>query len=99
MLVLLVSLVGVFGQDAIVPVAEELHYRVELGMDPMAALCAATCTNAALLGRDYDLGTLEKGKRADVQVLDCTDPRELAYEFAGAGPRLVLSGGRVVCQR
>jgi imidazolonepropionase-like amidohydrolase len=52
-----------------------------------------------VLGLQDDVGTIEKSKRADVQILDLTDHRELAYEVAGAGPRLVLSGGQVVCRR
>jgi cytosine/adenosine deaminase-related metal-dependent hydrolase len=38
---------------------------VRLGMKPLAALRAATSSDAQLLGRD-DLGTLEPGKLADV---------------------------------
>ncbi|MHC4082421.1 MAG: imidazolonepropionase [Planctomycetota bacterium] len=71
----------------------------KLGLSTAEAIVASTVNAARVLGLQDEVGTLEKGKRADVQVLDCTDPRELAYEFAGAGPRLVLSGGLVVCRR
>ena len=37
-----------------------------LGMSPAAALRAATERGAELLGRSSDLGTLEKGKLADI---------------------------------
>ncbi|MHC4126764.1 MAG: imidazolonepropionase [Planctomycetota bacterium] len=71
----------------------------KLGLSAAEAVAACTVNAACVLGLQDDVGTIEKGKRADVQILDCTDPRELAFEFAGAGPRLVLSGGQVVCRR
>jgi imidazolonepropionase len=71
----------------------------KLGLSAAEAIAACTVNAACVLGLQGDVGTIEKGKRADLQVLDCTDPRELAYEFAGAGPGLVLSGGQVVSQR
>lgn len=46
---------------------------VELGMTPMQALVAATKNGAYAAGRTADLGTLEKGKLADLLVLDA-DP-------------------------
>jgi len=43
---------------------------VELGMTPMQALVAATKNGAFAAGRSADLGTLEKGKIANVIVTD-----------------------------
>ena len=80
------------GTDAIVPVADELHHRVELGMDPMAALCAVTCTNSELLGLDHELGTLETGKLADVILID-GDP--LADVRNLSNVKLIIQGGVV----
>lgn len=54
------------GTDAIVPVAIEMQYMVEAGLDPLTVLCAATRTNADLIERSEDLGTLEAGKLADI---------------------------------
>jgi imidazolonepropionase len=71
----------------------------KLGLSAAETITACTVNAACVMGLGDELGTLEKGKRADVQILDCTDPRELAYEFAGAGPLLALSGGQVVCRR
>ena len=42
---------------------------VELGMTPMQAIVAATKNGAFAAGRSQDLGTLEKGKVADLLVL------------------------------
>ncbi len=47
----------------------ELQLLVESGMTPMQALVTATATSAKILGA-RDLGTLERGKRADFLVLD-----------------------------
>ncbi len=58
-----------FGSDAAVcPHGSQVAQfadMVRLGMKPLAALRAATSSDAQLLGRD-DLGTLEPGKLADV---------------------------------
>ena len=48
----------------------ELWMLEQGGMSPMEALRAATSDAARYLGLDNDLGTLEKGKLADLIVLD-----------------------------
>jgi imidazolonepropionase-like amidohydrolase len=51
------------------PNAQELMYMVEMGMDPMKAIEAGTRNGAEALGLMKDLGTIEKGKLADVIVV------------------------------
>ncbi len=51
------------------PNANELMYMVEMGMDPMKVIEAGTRNGAEALGLLKDLGTLEKGKLADVIVV------------------------------
>jgi imidazolonepropionase-like amidohydrolase len=46
---------------------------VELGMTPMQAIIAATANGAAAAYRSRDLGTIEKGKQADLVLLEA-DP-------------------------
>lgn len=65
----------------------------KLRLTPAEAITATTINAAHVLRSAERIGSLEPGKRADVQMLDCRDERELAYEFAGPGPRLVLLGG------
>ena len=80
------------GTDAIVPMADEMDHRVQEGVDPMAVLCAATRTNAELMGLDHDLGTLEVGKLADVILVD-GDP--LADMQALLKVKTIIQGGVV----
>ncbi len=63
------------GTDAIVPMVDEMKHLVDLGMDPMTVLCAATRTNAELIDKADDLGTIEVGKIADLVIID-GDPME-----------------------
>jgi len=48
----------------------ELKLLQESGMKPMDILIAATKNGAIALGKQNELGTLEKGKLADLLILD-----------------------------
>lgn len=51
--------------------AKELSFFVKyVGFSPLETITCATRTGAEILGRGDDLGTLEKGKLADVLVVD-----------------------------
>ncbi|MEP7116243.1 MAG: amidohydrolase family protein [Acidobacteriota bacterium] len=50
---------------------------VELGMTPLQAITAATRNGAAASGRSADLGTIEKGKLADLLVLGANPLTEI----------------------
>ena len=61
--------IGVGSDAAVIPHgqnAHELSVRVRLGEKPMAALVSATRVNAEILGWSDRLGTVEKGKLADL---------------------------------
>lgn len=51
----------------------EMELMMEAGMRPFDVLLAATRTAAAVMGRSREVGTLEKGKAADIVLLDA-DP-------------------------
>jgi imidazolonepropionase-like amidohydrolase len=51
------------------PNANEMMYMVEMGMTPMQAIEASTRNGAEALGLLKELGTIEKGKLADVIVV------------------------------
>jgi len=73
------------------PFVVQLAVR-KLGLTPAEAIHAATAAGAELL-KLTDRGRIEPGQRADLIVLDCTDPRSLAFEF-GANPvaRVMVEG-------
>ena len=49
--------------------AKEFKLMVDLGMSPIEALRAATSADADLLGVAAKVGTLEKGKLADIVAM------------------------------
>ena len=63
----------VAGTDEGIPghsVHREIELYVEAGLTPMAALQAATIVSARAMKMDGELGTIERGKRADMVVLN-----------------------------
>ena len=58
-----------------------IHREFELmaaaGMRPADILVAATKNGAAVMGREADLGTLQKGKYADIVILDADPLRDI----------------------
>ncbi len=77
------------------PMAIALACR-RCGLRPAEAIVAATVNAATILGVDSDVGTLQVGKRADVQVLDERDHRAIAWEFASMPPPILLLRGHPV---
>jgi imidazolonepropionase len=65
-------------------------------MLPSECLNAATINAAFSVGMGHRLGSIEPGKAADLLVLDCTDYRQLAYEFGGNMIAGVIKGGLLV---
>jgi len=66
---------------------------VELGMTPMQAIVAATKNGAFAAGREADLGTLERGKFADLLVLDGNPAADITNIRT---IRVLMAAGRVV---
>jgi imidazolonepropionase len=66
-----------------------------LGLSPAEALAATTCNPARLLGL-HDRGTIDKGQRADLVLLDHPDERITAYAFGQNPVHAVIVGGRLV---
>ncbi|HEX8359748.1 MAG TPA: amidohydrolase family protein [Longimicrobium sp.] len=76
-------------------VYREMEAMAEAGLSPMDVLVASTRNGARAMGRD-DFGTLERGKAADLVVLDA-DP--LASIANVRRVSLVVRGGRVWTRR
>jgi imidazolonepropionase-like amidohydrolase len=55
----------------------EFELMEEAGMRPADILVAATKNAAAVMGREADLGTLAKGKYADIVILDADPVRDV----------------------
>ena len=85
---------GIYGMMKLYPglYFTELKYFVELGASPMEAIVAATRNGAMILGRADELGTVEAGKLADLQVV-AGNPLE-SLDVLGT-PEVVIVGGKV----
>jgi imidazolonepropionase-like amidohydrolase len=76
--------------------ALELRYLVESGLSPMQALQAATGLAAECLGLERDIGTIEKGKQADMVVVDGDPLADIRVLEDTRRIRLVMKGGVAV---
>ena len=70
----------------------EMKYFVELGVSPLETIVAATKNGAIILGKQDELGTVEVGKLADLQVV-AGDPLK-SFDALGK-PEIVIVGGKV----
>ena len=71
-----------FSDWALVPGVDlhnELALFVEAGFTPMEALQSATSKPAKLLGKLDSLGTIEKGKIADLVLLDANPLEDISH--------------------
>jgi len=71
----------------------------QMKMTPAEAIAATTINAAYSLGRGDEIGSLEKGKRADFVIHDVSDYRELAYFFGIEHPWRVYVDGKLACGR
>jgi imidazolonepropionase-like amidohydrolase len=55
----------------------EFELMVAAGMRPSEILVAATKNAAAVMGKEADIGTLQKGKYADLVILDADPIRDI----------------------
>jgi imidazolonepropionase-like amidohydrolase len=79
--------------------ALELKYLVEAGLTPMQALRAATQGAAQCLGLERKLGTLEKGRLADLVVVNGSPLADITVLLDPARIELVLKSGAVCADR
>lgn len=79
--------------DGTTATIREAEYYVEAGMTPVQSLRAATIDAATLLGIADRVGTLERGRLADIIAVDRDPTRDIT---ALRTISLVLKGGKVV---
>ena len=70
-----------------------------LRMTPAEALTASTVNAAAALGLEKKIGTLERGKRADIVVMDVASHAMIPCRFGTNLCTLVMKDGKVVWTR
>ena len=76
------------------PFAISLACR-RLGLTPAEAITATTYNAACVLGVQGNIGSLEAGKQANWQLLECEDERELGWQVASGGPLLIAINGEI----
>src|SRR5437667_1365197 len=79
--------------------AMEIECLVKAGLTPLQALQAATGWAAECLGLDRDVGTIEKGKLADLVVVAGDPLDDVAVLQDPARIALVLKGGEIAANR
>ncbi|HNS05501.1 MAG TPA: amidohydrolase family protein [Candidatus Saccharicenans sp.] len=75
---------------------DEMRYFVRLGMSPMEAIVCATRNGARILGLEDELGTIEAGKAADLQIVK--DNPLKSFDNLGH-PELVILRGKLTWGR
>jgi imidazolonepropionase len=68
-------------------------------MTPAEAITAATINAAYSLGQEDEIGSLERGKRADFVIHNASDYRELPYWFGVEHPWRVYVAGKLAHQK
>jgi imidazolonepropionase-like amidohydrolase len=79
--------------------ALELKYLVEAGLSPMQALRAATQWAAACLGLEREIGTVEKGRLADLVLVAGNPLDDVTVLLDPARIELVVKGGAICADR
>src|SRR5438552_860738 len=79
--------------------ALELEHLVAAGLTPMQALQAATSRAAACLGLEHELGTIEKGKWADLILVDGDPLKDIRLLQDAPRIKRVVKGGVTVISR
>ncbi|MCJ7464576.1 MAG: imidazolonepropionase [Thermoplasmata archaeon] len=83
---------------------ESMQFTISLAchkmrMTPAEAVTASTINAAAALGLDKKVGTIERGKRADLVVLDIPGHAHLPYKFGTNLCSRVVKDGKTVWER
>jgi imidazolonepropionase len=80
---------------------ENMQFIIQLAclkmqMSPAEAITAATFNAACAIGMQESVGSLEKGKKADVLLLDCPNHLFLPYHFGVNLVETVIKNGQIL---
>jgi imidazolonepropionase len=80
---------------------ENMQFMIQLGcfnmkMTPAEAVTAATFNAACAIGVNDTVGSLEKGKKADVIMLGCPNHKSIPYHFGVNLVETVIKNGRIM---
>lgn len=67
-----------------------------MGMTPQEVISAMTINSAHAIGRGEEVGSLEKGKKADILVMDAPNENYIVYHFGINHVETVVKNGRIV---
>ncbi len=80
---------------------ENMQFIIQIGcfnmkMTPAEAVTAATFNAACAIGLNDTIGSLEKGKKADVLILSCPNHKSIPYHFGVNLVETVIKNGKIV---
>ncbi|MCW4011555.1 MAG: amidohydrolase family protein [Candidatus Bathyarchaeota archaeon] len=79
--------------------AQEIIHFVDMGLKPMEAIVAATKTGSECLGLEKMIGTVEKGKLADLILVDGDPLKDIKVLGVKENIKLVMKEGTVEVNR
>jgi imidazolonepropionase-like amidohydrolase len=78
--------------------AEELEYMVELGLNPVEAICIATRNSAECLRINDRVGTIENEKRGDILVVKGDVTKNVSLVTKQENIKLIMKNGTIYRQ-
>ncbi len=72
---------------------------IGMGMTPQEVITATTINSAYAIGRSNEIGSLQKGKKADVVIMDAPNENYIVYHFGINHVSKVIKAGELVVER
>ena len=69
---------------------------LQMKLTPAEAITAATFNAACALGIQHKVGSIEKGKQADIIILDCPNYQHIPYHFGINLVKIVIKNGKMI---
>jgi imidazolonepropionase len=80
---------------------ENMQFIIQLAclnmkMTPAEAICASTFNSACAIGVNEKVGSIEKGKQADIIILDCLNHKFIPYHYGINLVETVIKNGVII---